>query len=130
HIGFGNAPAVDERAWFGSVDRITLWRAGIDPRHQGLFLARRQREVVREFSVVVIGMPGRHLAAENRASNSLRPRPRFFIAQQRHGCGFARAMTTLAAVLQNRLYVLVESGRRRRNSGACEDKRQRRESKD
>jgi len=39
-------------------------------------------------------------------------------------------MTTLAAVLQNRLYVLVESGRRRRNSGACEDKRQRRESKD
>ena len=107
-VGLGNPPALREGFRRGSIGRLTFDRAAVDPSDDLLFLAGSQRQIVREISVFRVGRPRRHLAREHCGANRLGPGASVFEGQKRHGSRFARTVAALAAILENRLYVLMK----------------------
>jgi len=57
----------------------------------------------------------RHFAAQHRGLDSLGPRPRAFIGEERHRADLARTVARLAVLLQDRQHVFVKGDRRSGN---------------
>ena len=120
HVRLGDPPAFGELHRLRRIRGISFRRSAVDPCHQRLLLAGRQRKIVGELAVMRIGLPRRHLAAQQRSTIALAHGRACCVSEQRHRRSFARAMAALAALFQNGLNVFVKGGRR---SGGKQRKR-------
>src|SRR5580704_385003 len=122
-VRLGNTPTLCELSRLRRIGGVAFGRARIDPRDQRLPIAGGERRIVREFSIVRIGVPGRHLSAQHGASNGFRPRPRLSKGQQRHRRRFAGTVAVLAMLLENRLNIFVKRRRLFWNRGVKPERR-------
>ncbi len=114
----GNVPAFPPLNRRGLILGIPFRRAGVRPRGQSVDVGLAQAAVVGEVAVSRIGEPGRHLAAQHRGPDRLRPGPRALISQQRHRADLARTMAGLAVLLQDRQDILIKGDAQVRHVGS------------
>src|SRR5580698_8228213 len=89
--------------------RIAGRRSGVCPRVKHSDLFRRERRIIREMADMRIGKPWRHGLALRRCRNSSRIGPRLFIRVESHRRDALDTVANLAALLQNRQHIVVES---------------------
>src|SRR5262245_53532039 len=77
------------------VVRVALWRAGISPLHKGIDIVLRERAVVREYAVLRVGEPGRHLATLDPRFDRARPWPGALVREHRERSNLVRPMARL-----------------------------------
>ena len=101
HIRFADAPTFDELRRGGQVFRIAFLRSAIDPGGDRIDLSLRQTRIIGPSADVRVGVPGRHLPADDFFFDRLRPRPDVFVAEHREGRGFAGSMAFGAALIED-----------------------------
>src|ERR1041384_4651790 len=108
HVGGSDTPALNEsrRGW--KVLRVALNCSAINPRGDRIDLCLGETRIVGPFANVRVGMPGRHLPADDFFFDRSRPGPHFLIAEHREGRRFAGSMTLGATLEKDRGNVLVE----------------------
>lgn len=79
HVGLRNPPAFDKRRKRRQIGRAALRAAILYPGANQLFVALRQAIVVKEFSMLGIGMPGRHATFCDHLANRLGPADNFVV---------------------------------------------------
>src|SRR6266568_1686350 len=110
-VRYTDVPPVHEFQRGRAILRVACRGSAVHPGHQRLDLFRGQPALVRKMTVPRVRKPRRHLLGQHRRLDPRSPRPRLLVGQQRHGRHFARAVTGLTVVLQNRKHVLVEGDR-------------------
>ena len=96
----------------GRVLGIAFGGPAVDPFHQRVDLALLQRSIIGEMPILRICEPWRHLPHGHRSLDRLRPRPRIFVAEQRHRRNLSWTVTGLTVFLKNGKDVFVEGDRR------------------
>ena len=110
-VGLGHSPAFDPSLWRRHVFRVAFRRARIRPGHDGRNFLHGKGAVVGEVSDGGVRVPGRHDFLRHHALHTAGPGPGLFIGEQRERSGLARAMATLAVLLQNRSNIMRKSRR-------------------
>ena len=99
-----------ELARHGRVLGVAFFGAVIGPGGEGRDLIGGKGAVVGEFAVLGVGKPGRHLAKHDGLLDGASPGAGLLIGEERHAADLARAVTLLAAGLEDREDVFVERG--------------------
>jgi hypothetical protein len=130
HVRLAEGPAWSVFRERRQVFVFAFRRAGVDPGDDGLALFLREPAVVAEFErrSVRVGVPGRHLAFNDRFADGLAPWADFGVGGERHRRDLARTVTVGALVEDDRRDVFgeghasglvsVHDQRRRREQGA------------
>ena len=107
-VGLADVPAFEEGQRRGRLLRIALVRAGIGPAGDRVDFRLRQAPVVREVADRRIGVPRRHLPADDGPLHRRRPGTRVLVGQHRKRRRFARSMARLTILLEHWHHVFVE----------------------
>src|SRR5262245_54243495 len=110
-IRLADTPAFDELRRRRQIIGLPFLRSAINPVRNLVNLGLAQPPVVCPLADVRIGVPGRHLAADDLLANGPGPGPRVFVAQYREGRCFTGAVTLDTALEEDRGDVFVESDR-------------------
>src|SRR5262245_27089609 len=108
-IRLADLPPFDNLGPRRSVMWIAFRRPAVSPGLDRIDLRLGQAAVVRELPRARIGVPGRHLAADDFFADGLGPGARVFVTQQRHRSRLARTMAFGAVLEKDRRDVFAKS---------------------
>src|SRR5581483_9368991 len=106
-VGRADAPALREPGRGRRVLRVAFRRAGVDPRGDRGDLLARQVAVVLPRADLRVRVPGRHAALDDDLLDLLGGRLRLLVLEEREGADVPGPVALDAALLEDRLDVLV-----------------------
>ena len=110
-VGFAELPlAIREDRWGGRLGQVAGGCTGLGPGDESVDFRLVERTLVREAAGPAGGVPGRHGAVGDPASDRLRPGPHLVVGPERHRADLTGPMAAHAVLVQHRGHLAREGG--------------------